>query len=229
MRFRQLIEQEEDQGGVPSSGLTFKNKTPKHVIVKHNQDGLKVFDLHKRSDGYWYAYAHDGSMVIPPRRSPQAIVQAVKQFYDDREEMGMVGDHPNKGKADDIAQHLFRVYTDAGRKHGGKAVQQAFQEIIDQDQPMRWEIAVIKDKFLALANPPVTEASTKSLKKNEKALTDEERAKVNAADLESTIWKSVDPKSGKTTYITHTHRASATAATLKGAISNAKKYIDSTS
>ena len=225
MRFRQLIEQEEDQGDVPSDGLVFTKKNPKRVIVTHDQDGLPLFDIKKSDDGYWYAHTPEGSLVIPPQRSPQAITQAVKQFYDDREEMDI---HPNYGKADEIAQHLFSVLKSAGPKHGGKAVQKAFQEIVDRDQPMRWEIAVIKDKFLALANPPITEATFKSLDKNKVALTADERAKVNAADLESTIWKSVDPKSGKTTYITHTHRASATAPTLKGAISNAKNHIDAT-
>lgn len=37
------------------------------------------------------------------------------------------------------------------------------------------------------------------------------------------VWKSKDPKSGKCTYITHTHRAYNTATTCKGAI---KRYHD---
>jgi len=224
MRFRQLIEQDEDQGDIPSSGLVFTKTSPKRYVVTHNRDGLPVFTISKEDGGYWYAHTPEGSLVLPPQRSPKAISQAVRQFYDDREEMGAVGMHPNQKKADGIAQHLFSILK-ANGKHGSKAVQQEFQKIVDRDQPMRWEIAAIKDKFLALANPPVTE----SLEKNKKALTDDERAQVNAADLESTIWKSVDPKSGKTTYITHTHRASATSSTLKGAISVAKNHIDSTS
>lgn len=228
MRFRQLIEQDEDQGGVPSSGLVFTKKNPKRYVVTHNQDGLPVFTISKEDDGYWYARTPEGSLALPPQRSPKAITQAVRQFYDDREEMGKVGMHPNQKKADEIAQHLFSILK-ANGKHGGKAVQKAFQEIVDRDQPMRWEISVIKNKFRALANPPVTEESIKSLKKNKQALTADERTQVNAADLESTIWKSVDPKSGKTTYVTHTHRAADTAPTLKGAISNAKNFIDSTS
>ena len=72
------------------------------------------------------------------------------------------------------------------------------------------------------------ETKTDKLKKNEKPLDDDERKKVKKANPESTIWKSVDPKSGEVTYIAHTHRASATAPTLKGILAKAKNSIDST-
>lgn len=42
------------------------------------------------------------------------------------------------------------------------------------------------------------------------------------------VWKSRDPKTGKTTYITNTHRAMASAPTLKGAIRKYHDFIKST-
>lgn len=42
------------------------------------------------------------------------------------------------------------------------------------------------------------------------------------------VWKSVNPKTGKTTYITNTHRAMNTAPTLKGAIGRYHKFIKGT-
>ena len=41
------------------------------------------------------------------------------------------------------------------------------------------------------------------------------------------VWKSVNKK-GKTTYVTHTHRAYNTATTLKGAMSKYHKFIKGT-
>jgi len=71
-----------------------------------------------------------------------------------------------------------------------------------------------------------------NLQKNKKPLTDEERKLVmdrkavwhHGQNGEATpaVWKSVNDK-GKTTYITHTHRAYNTATTVKGAI---KRYHD---
>lgn len=228
MRLRQLIENDDTNDNIPSSGLIFTRKSANRYVVTHERDGILVFNIQKDGDGYWHVNSHDGSLVIPPKRSLKAVSQSAKQFYDDREEMSEVGMHPNTGKADEIAKHLFDVLK-ANGKDGIKAVQKEFQMIIDRDKPRRWEISVIKNKFLALANPSINEASIKALKKNKQTLTSDERDSVNAADLESTIWKSVDPKTGKTTYVASTHRATDTASTLKGAISKAKSFIDSTS
>lgn len=71
------------------------------------------------------------------------------------------------------------------------------------------------------------------LKRNKVKLSDEERKKVADAKAEwsdggSAVWKSVCPKTGKTTYVTHTHRAYNTAPTVEGAISRFHKFIKST-
>ena len=75
------------------------------------------------------------------------------------------------------------------------------------------------------------------LKKNKVNLTPEERKKCMAekavwhfhsSGATPAVWKSVDPKTGKVTYITNTHRAYNTAPTLKGAISRFHKFIKST-
>lgn len=76
------------------------------------------------------------------------------------------------------------------------------------------------------------------LKDNKVPLTDEEREKVMTAkavwhhgpNREETpaVWKSKDKKTGKFTYICHTHRAYNTAPTLKGAISRFHKFIKGT-
>ena len=75
------------------------------------------------------------------------------------------------------------------------------------------------------------------LKKNKKPLTDEERDTVMKAkatwhhgpngEPTPAVWKSVD-KNGKTTYVTNTHRAMATSATLKGAIKDYHTTIKDT-
>lgn len=75
------------------------------------------------------------------------------------------------------------------------------------------------------------------LKEQKVPLTAEERKKV--MDAKATwhfdgkgptpaVWKSVDKKTGKVTFITHTHRAYNTAPTLKGAISRYHKFIKTT-
>jgi len=83
----------------------------------------------------------------------------------------------------------------------------------------------------------LSESEFEKLKKNKKPLTDEEREQcmkdeavwhMNGDDKPSpAVWKSVD-KNGKTTYITHTHRAYNTAPTLKGAISKYHKVVKGT-
>lgn len=76
------------------------------------------------------------------------------------------------------------------------------------------------------------------LQKHKKPLTDEERAQCMKTDTvwhfngdnkpTPAVWKSVNPKTGKTTFITNTHRAYNTAPTLKGAIGRYHKFIKST-
>lgn len=71
------------------------------------------------------------------------------------------------------------------------------------------------------------------LKKNKKPFTSEEREQVVKSkavwsDGRNAVWKSVDPDSGKTTFVTHTHRAYNTAPTLKGAIGRFHNFIKGT-
>jgi hypothetical protein len=84
----------------------------------------------------------------------------------------------------------------------------------------------------------LNESEFKNLEKNKVDLTPEERAEVmkrkavwhHGPQGQETpaVWKSVNPKTGKTTYITHTHRAYNTASTLKGAISRYHNFIKGT-
>jgi len=85
------------------------------------------------------------------------------------------------------------------------------------------------------------------LEDNKVPLTDEERKKVFEKDAVwhygysknpitgkkekkvSAVWKSKDKKTGKVTYVTHTHRAYNTAPTLKGIISRYHNFIKGTS
>lgn len=74
-------------------------------------------------------------------------------------------------------------------------------------------------------------------KDNRVELTKEERAEVmkqkavwhfNGGNPSPAVWKSVNPKTKKVTFITHTHRAYNTASTLKGAIGRFHKFIKDT-
>lgn len=77
------------------------------------------------------------------------------------------------------------------------------------------------------------------LKKHKKPLTAEERTVCfdkkgvwhNGPGGEPTcaVWKSVNPKTKKVTYVTHTHRAYNTSSTLKGAIHKFRTFIKGTS
>jgi len=76
-------------------------------------------------------------------------------------------------------------------------------------------------------------AVMQKLKNNKIPLTPEERKEVlikkavwNNGD--AAVWKSKDPKTGKITYVTNTHRAYNIAPTLKGAIERFHKFIKST-
>lgn len=77
----------------------------------------------------------------------------------------------------------------------------------------------------------------KTLKKYEVKLSDEERKIVmdskavwhfNGGNPSPAVWKSINTKTHKITYVTNTHRAYNTASTLKGAISRYHKFIKST-
>lgn len=74
------------------------------------------------------------------------------------------------------------------------------------------------------------------LEKNKVKLTDEERQKCLDTDTvwnftgkpTPAVWKSVNPKTKKVTYVTNTHRAYNTAPTLKGAIGRYHDFIKGT-
>lgn len=76
------------------------------------------------------------------------------------------------------------------------------------------------------------------LEKNKVPLTDEERKKCMDTDTvwhfspgnkpTPAVWKSVNPKTKKVTYVTNTHRAFNTAPTLKGAIARYHDFIKGT-
>lgn len=76
------------------------------------------------------------------------------------------------------------------------------------------------------------------LEDNKVPLTDDERKKVMDADAtwhhgpngapSPAVWKSKNPKTGKVTFVTNTHRAYNTAPTLKGAIGRYHKFIKGT-
>ena len=78
----------------------------------------------------------------------------------------------------------------------------------------------------------------KTLEKNKQALTPEEHKECMEKQAiwhngvggrpSPAVWKSIDPITKKTTYITNTHRAYNTAPTLKGAISRFHNFIKST-
>lgn len=85
----------------------------------------------------------------------------------------------------------------------------------------------------------LTESSEfKDLQKNKQPLTAEERKIVMDKKAvwhhgpdgapSPAVWKSVNPKTKKVTYVTHTHRAYNTAPTLKGAIGRFHSFIKST-
>lgn len=92
--------------------------------------------------------------------------------------------------------------------------------------------------FVELLNETKAKSEFQKLEDNKVPLTDEERKKVMDADAtwhhgpngapSSAVWKSKDPKTGKITYITNTHRAWNSAPTLKGAIGKYHSFIKGT-
>lgn len=81
------------------------------------------------------------------------------------------------------------------------------------------------------------ESEFQKLQKNKVKLDPEERKMCldkkavwhfNGGSPSPAVWKSVEPKSGKVTYVTNTHRAYNTAPTLKGAIGRFHSFIKGT-
>ena len=97
---------------------------------------------------------------------------------------------------------------------------------------MNEDVTQFPNKQFLIEKATKARSAYERLKKNKKPLTDEERELVMKrkavwhhglnGEESPAVWKSVD-KSGKTTYITATHRAYNTATTVKGAI---KRYHD---
>lgn len=84
-------------------------------------------------------------------------------------------------------------------------------------------------------NEIVLEAASQfeKLKNNKVPLTSEEREECKKrkafwGDGRCAVWKSYNPNTKKTTYVTHTHRVYNTAPTLKGAISRFHNFVKST-
>lgn len=76
-------------------------------------------------------------------------------------------------------------------------------------------------------------SSFQVLKENKVKLSADERAEVKRrgaewSDGSSAVWKSVNPKTGKATFVTNTHRAYNTAPTCRGACGRFHKFIKST-
>lgn len=106
-------------------------------------------------------------------------------------------------------------------------------------------IAVLK-AFSAEIEKIAKQSQFKVLQKNKVPLTHDERKEVFRRDAVwhyadsidpntgrkvhkvSAVWKSVNPKTGKKTYITNTHRAWSHRPTLAGAISRYHKFIKGT-
>ena len=127
---------------------------------------------------------------------------------------------------------------------GGGIPQEASGNQTDEENGPLSEKEAIEETRTALRESLLREKKSefKKLEKNKVKLTPEERAecmerkcvwhfhigKKGNHTATPAVWKSVDPKTGKTTYITNTHRAYNTAPTLKGAISRFFKFIKST-
>ena len=95
---------------------------------------------------------------------------------------------------------------------------------------------IIQEEIIILLEKRKSEFQ--KLKDNKVALDKEERAEVMKrkatwhhgpkGKLSPAVWKSVNKKTGKKTYVTNTHRAYQTAPTLKGAIGKYHSFIKST-
>lgn len=100
----------------------------------------------------------------------------------------------------------------------------------------------LKETIIRIINEEILLLERKShfeiLKNNKVPLSDDERKEVMDSDAtwnsgingkpSPAVWKSVDKKNKKITYVTNTHRAYNTASTLKGAISRYHKFIKGT-
>jgi 5,10-methenyltetrahydromethanopterin hydrogenase len=97
---------------------------------------------------------------------------------------------------------------------------------------------IINEELLLLERKSKAKSKFKVLQDNKVQLTDDERKEVMDADAvwhfspgnkpSPAVWKSINKKTGETTYVTNTHRAYNTAPTLKGAISRYHKFIKGT-
>lgn len=93
-------------------------------------------------------------------------------------------------------------------------------------------------EFLTEGAATLNEANQfEKLKKNKIKLDPEERKKCldskavwhfNGSSPSPAVWKSKDPKTGKVTFVTNTHRAYNVAPTLEGAIDRFHKFIKGT-
>jgi len=98
------------------------------------------------------------------------------------------------------------------------------------------------DALLETVQPNIliekAQSEFETLKKNKKPLTDDERKECMDCkavwhhgpngEPSPAVWKSVNPDSGKTTFVTNTHRAYNTASTMKGAINKYHNFIKGT-
>lgn len=104
--------------------------------------------------------------------------------------------------------------------------------VLSEDVKVDGDTILLDEALLNEAN------DFKKLKKNQKPLTDEERQKCMdrkavwhhgpGGKATPAVWKSVDPKTGKETFVTNTHRAYQARPTVEGAISIFHKFIKGT-
>ena len=111
---------------------------------------------------------------------------------------------------------------------------------IDDFQP-EWQKRELQDDTLhklAFFKKAKKKSPFRILKDNRRPLTPEERAIVmkrravwhhgERGEQTPAVWKSVNPQTGKITFVTNTHRAYNTAPSVRGAISRFHKFIKGT-
>ena len=131
--------------------------------------------------------------------------------------------------ADDVAMMAPRLIHNAQNKDNG-----APPKVKKPPTYGGMKLASFIDEFQKIAK----QSEFKKLQKNRVPLTDEERAEVmkrqavwhHGPNGEPTpaVWKSVDKKTGKTSYVTHTHRAYQSRSDLNSAIGRYHKFIKET-
>lgn len=158
-------------------------------------------------------------------------------------ECGKVGMDIGNGMRDCVWCGISWMKSDEEDDWGGIPQEASGNQTDEENGPLS-EKEAIEETRTALRESLLREKKSefKKLEKNKVKLTPEERAecverkcvwhfhigKKGNHTATPAVWKSVDPKTGKTTYITNTHRAYNTAPTLKGAISRFFKFIKST-